>query len=211
MRFWLSFSLYTEDPGGRVEAIQGVGNMLNGWFGDYRLAVHMLTEFNNTHTPLHPPFTFRLRDRALIAAFLPAMVPFSEVTPSEQLRYMEATTMRLWEPAENELSWRQGGDDGGSQCAAAGRDGAGLEAEDEPLIPNADLTGSQLLADWHKKQGSGWIGYNFDIAQREGVPVHPDQEALASKLRVVPMLASVPNPEEEVALFSYDFPDAEQA
>ncbi|KAK0520719.1 hypothetical protein OC834_006924 [Tilletia horrida] len=100
---WLSFSLYTEDPGGRVEAIQGVGNMLNGWFGDYRLAVHMLTEFNNTHTPLHPPFTFRLRDRALIAAFLPAMVPFSEVTPSEQLRYMEATTMRLWEPAENEL------------------------------------------------------------------------------------------------------------
>ncbi|KAK0520720.1 hypothetical protein OC834_006925 [Tilletia horrida] len=91
------------------------------------------------------------------------------------------------------------------------RDGAGLEAEDEPLIPNADLTGSRLLVDWHKKQGSGWIGYNFDIAQREGVPVHPDQEALASKLRVVPMLASVPNPEEEVALFSYDFPDAEQA
>ncbi|KAK0521608.1 hypothetical protein OC842_006723 [Tilletia horrida] len=294
----LSFSLYTKDPGGTIEALQGVGTMLKGWFGDYRLAVPMLTEFNNTHTALQPPLTFRLRDRALIAAFLPAIVPFSKVTASEQLRYMEATTMRLWEPAEDELeevqaraqlrdkglipiiddakltatssfkkkrtakkggkrkksSGRDGADEGDDDAddenedGAAGNEelaedpnapqpvylhpdaaclpkrsrnwlsevrqllsqgeGAGLGAEDDPLIPNADLTGSRLLADWHAKQGTAWMAYNFDIAQRQGVPLDADQEALASKLRVVPMLARVPNAGEESTLFSYDFPNA---
>ncbi|KAK0520678.1 hypothetical protein OC834_005524 [Tilletia horrida] len=67
-----------------------------GHFGNARSGVPSL----NRTTGYGP--TFRLRDRPLIAAFLPKIVDLAVYSSEEVLQALDATAMRLWEPSASD-------------------------------------------------------------------------------------------------------------
>ncbi|KAE8217004.1 hypothetical protein CF319_g8803, partial [Tilletia indica] len=86
-------------------------DILVGYFGEYRTAVPMVnsTTGGRRDGPLgggrkgaRKISTFRLRDRPLLAAFLPGLVPIDKVPFDHRLRVMDATVLRLWEPQADE-------------------------------------------------------------------------------------------------------------
>ncbi|KAE8238937.1 hypothetical protein A4X13_0g8317 [Tilletia indica] len=74
-----------------------------GYFGQMRGSVPMM----HRHSwDLDIPMTFRLRDRSLLAAWLPALAPLGHPKAERNavLRVEEATVIRLWEPVAGDYA-----------------------------------------------------------------------------------------------------------
>ncbi|KAE8217674.1 hypothetical protein CF319_g8291 [Tilletia indica] len=175
-----------------AEAVKGVPSAWPGHFGDYRSAVPMVTQLNEKGPKAGLPTpTFRLRDRALLAAWIPRVVGPPRQKRQMELRLAEATVFRLWEPTVTDYEEviltsrkREHGRiallpmdysaksklvrDPDAVCLPS-RSRVHLTQTANALhisLPNdsgveSDFRGSQAISAWHMRQGKEWGKYNF--------------------------------------------------